>query len=481
MIVWVANCMLASTIAIRQVWVPYMDAESGSYTNIHSDPFDGTIMPIAYIPDWTKTENQDKSKRFENISISEYIPTPSYDAFALRDTKNPSKASTILHYTYITPYMGNYRLDYQEYVGGHLGVDIRAPIGTPVLSIANGVIVRTVEADATWNRFIVVRHDIVTGGEKKTYYSCYLHLSEISVREGSIVKKWDMVGRVGMSGITTTPHLHLQIDTADAPFHPYWPFTSAEASSAGLSFFDAVNAGIGKDKALKYTIHPLVFINTYLWGLWNTESTSFSSAPVLPGSTQAASIEGMDEREKLIASYESRDSCKKKRYNDVPEKGSLGKALYPLMDKKCMFREMNTSLGHKETVTYREALINIMKFYDIKPANGTSHFLDIPLGDSMQWYAQVAYRNGILDGNYAYPDRILSREEFISLLVKIAKPVKNPSQIRIYNDVDAMNPNFQSIQDYGFMVRARSGKIYPKTLLSRSMMVQIFTNLQEKK
>lgn len=92
----------------------------------------------------------------------------------------------------------------------------------------------------------------------------------------------------------------------------------------------------------------------------------------------------MDEREKLIASYESRDSCKKKRYNDVPEKGSLGKALYPLMDKKCMFREMNTSLGHKETVTYREALINIMKFYDIKPANGTSHFLDIPLGDSMQ-------------------------------------------------------------------------------------------------
>lgn len=73
-----------------------------------------------------------------------------------------------------------------------------------------------------------------------------------------------MIGRVGMSGIATTPHLHLQIDTADAPFHPYWPFTSAEASSAGLSFFDAVNAGIGKDKALKYTIHPLVFINTYL-------------------------------------------------------------------------------------------------------------------------------------------------------------------------------------------------------------------------
>lgn len=116
MIVWVANCILASSIAIRQVWIPYMDAESSSYSNIKSDPFDGSIMPIAYIPDWTKTINQDKSKRFEDINISEYIPTPSYDAFALRDIKNPSKSSTILHYTYITPYMGNYKLDYEEYV-----------------------------------------------------------------------------------------------------------------------------------------------------------------------------------------------------------------------------------------------------------------------------------------------------------------------------------------------------------------------------
>lgn len=94
-------------------------------------------MPIAYIPDWTKVENQDKSKRFEDISISEYVPIPSYDPITLLDTKNTSKSSTILHYTYITEYMGSYRLNYKEYDGSHLGVDIRAPIGTPILSIAN--------------------------------------------------------------------------------------------------------------------------------------------------------------------------------------------------------------------------------------------------------------------------------------------------------------------------------------------------------
>jgi hypothetical protein len=150
------------------------------------------------------------------------------------------------------------------------------------------------------------------------------------------------------------------------------------------------------------------------------------------------------------------------------------------MDKKCMFREGEKSFSQWASVNYREALINIMKYYDIKPVNGTSHFLDITIGDSLQWYALVAYRKWILDGNYAYPDRILTREEFISLLVKIASPAKNPSQIKIYSDVDPLNPNFQNIQDYGFMMRARWGKIYPKTLMTRNMMLQIFANLQKK-
>lgn len=89
-----------------------------------------------------------------------------------------------------------------------------------------------------------------------------------------------------------------------------------------------------------------------------------------------------------------------------------------------------------------------MRYYDITPTSGTSHFLDIPLGDILQGYALVAYRRGILDGNYAYPERIMSREEIATLIVKVAQSEKNPSQIRIYADVDPMNPSYQSIQDY---------------------------------
>ena len=119
-----------------------------------------------------------------------------------------------------------------------------------------------------------------------------------------------------------------------------------------------------------------------------------------------------------------------------------------------------------------------MRYFDIAPAAGTSHFLDIAIGDVLQGYAQIAYRKGILDGNYAYPEHIMTREEVAILITKIARTESNPSQIRIYADVDPMNPAYQAVQDYGFMVRARGGRFYPKTLASRSMLIQMLANIK---
>lgn len=104
--VWICNCLIAGVIAVREVWIPHMSAGADSYTHIRSAPFDGTVMPITYIPDWTKPANQDKSTRFEDISISDYITLPSYDpTVLLKDMNNTTKMSTILHYTYTTQYM----------------------------------------------------------------------------------------------------------------------------------------------------------------------------------------------------------------------------------------------------------------------------------------------------------------------------------------------------------------------------------------
>jgi len=83
-----------------------MDAGTDSYSRIKSDAFDGTIMPIRYIPDWTKPIYQDKEKRFEDIPISDFIALPLYDADTLlRAVDRHDKISLILRYTYTVPYM----------------------------------------------------------------------------------------------------------------------------------------------------------------------------------------------------------------------------------------------------------------------------------------------------------------------------------------------------------------------------------------
>lgn len=481
--VWFCNCVIAGFIAVQEVWIPHMDAGGDSYTHIRSTPFDGTVMPITYIPDWTKTENQDKTKRFEDIAISEYLPLPTYDSSTLiKDLNNTTKISTILHYTYTVPYMGSYRFNYKEHDGSHLWVDIRAPIGTPILSIANWVVTRTVEADATGNKFVVIRHDDVpVNGKKVSLYSSYLHLSQITVTEWTKIMKWEMLGRVGNTGISTAPHLHFQIDTAEAPFHPYWPFTSADSRTAGLGFFESINAWLGRDNALKYTIHPMGFVNKHLWGVVTSSIVSqnqSNNTPVTVISETLTDDALMREREIMLGAYQSSDvkTCEKKRFSDVKEATAFWKSLYKLVDENCLFQKGGI-FNMKESVTKREVLISIMDYYKIEPATGTSHFLDVSIDDPLQGYAVVLYRQWIVDGNYLVPEKIMSKAEVIDMIVKIGWIPKNPSQIRIYSDTQTLHPYYESIQAYWFAMKARSGRIYPDTIMNRGALVQILGTL----
>jgi murein DD-endopeptidase MepM/ murein hydrolase activator NlpD len=108
---------------------------------------------------------------------------------------------------------------------------------TPVFNIGHGIVTKVRNDDN--NKYVVVEHRNVKYKNKiGKYYSSYLHLDSVAVNVGDVVSKGSMIGRVGMSGITTTPHLHLQIDNEDAPFYPYWSFSLEDAGNAGMSFFD---------------------------------------------------------------------------------------------------------------------------------------------------------------------------------------------------------------------------------------------------
>ncbi len=92
----------------------------------------------------------------------------------------------------------------------HLGIDFGAPIGTPVLASASGVIV-----SAGWGggfgRMVRIRH---AGGVTTSY----AHLSRISVRIGQAVSQSDVIGRVGSTGLSTGPHLDYRVQDARGRF-----------------------------------------------------------------------------------------------------------------------------------------------------------------------------------------------------------------------------------------------------------------------
>jgi murein DD-endopeptidase MepM/ murein hydrolase activator NlpD len=243
--IWRFNCILAFLYLFVASGFPFLQSSVFEYSNVSSDPFDGTTAPIAYVPNWLETKNTNKSLVFADIDISEFQELPKYNISILDDDSGKNSNALQMRYTYPVVYMGSYRGNYKEYDGSHVGVDIRAPIGTPVLAIANGVVVKTKFDETGDGKYIVIRHEnVVFGGESQTLYSSYLHLAEIAVEEGQKISKGAVIGKVGMTGITTTPHLHFQIDTKLSPFHPYWPFTFLEAKKANVDFFEAINIGL---------------------------------------------------------------------------------------------------------------------------------------------------------------------------------------------------------------------------------------------
>lgn len=84
----------------------------------------------------------------------------------------------------------------------HLGVDYAAPIGTPVMSVADGVVVESGYQGAFGN-MVIVQHN----ARQSTVYA---HLSRMNVKRGQTIKQGDIVGAVGTTGLSTGPHLHFE-------------------------------------------------------------------------------------------------------------------------------------------------------------------------------------------------------------------------------------------------------------------------------
>ena len=102
----------------------------------------------------------------------------------------------------------------------HDGIDIIADKGTPVLAAARGKVL-TAEFDAQRGNYVVIAHE---GG----YSTLYAHLAELLVEAGTLVETGDEIGTVGNTGLSTGPHLHLELHRDGQLLNPadYWEVQS---------------------------------------------------------------------------------------------------------------------------------------------------------------------------------------------------------------------------------------------------------------
>jgi hypothetical protein len=97
----------------------------------------------------------------------------------------------------------------------HYGIDLAAPLGTPILAATDGVVLRAGPASGFGNAIYIQDAD----GNVQVYG----HMKYYNVKAGQIVHAGDQIAKVGSQGESTGPHLHFQLDRGSMTGKPFDP------------------------------------------------------------------------------------------------------------------------------------------------------------------------------------------------------------------------------------------------------------------
>jgi len=442
--------------------------------------FDGTVLPIQKAPNWVAFSASDYDLSYNQLSGSKIVNIPEYNPNQLR-TKvasltwgNPAHDSIRnAKITYSVPYMGNYELDGEEYAGSHLAVDIKIPNGTPVYAIANGQVTKAAMQGSGFGNHIVIKHPNVPSFEneskKETLHSSYSHLKSLSVSEGEIVEKGDLIGYSGSSGLSTTPHLHFQIDKDNAPWHPYWPFTSNQAASAGYSFTEAVNAGLNQSDAIAKTVNPMLYVQKYKNGTVNVTSTPVSTTSASTSNEAESTMSNEERVENAIAELMNKKIEENNADNEVIEE-----VPEPTTGFVSYLIESPDAFVLKEPVIFTIKAVdrsnNVIRDYvpaetiKIKTEKGKATIEPKSLN-----YEDFVNGTATLKVT-PKSARPLQLEIITDNIMKKSKTLEEGSKNTLFADISNVHPNFQAIKflkDEGVIQGYPDGSFKPSNSVSR--------------
>lgn len=98
-------------------------------------------------------------------------------------------------------------------VSPHTGIDLAAPMGTPIYAAAPGVVSWVRAGSTGYGNYVMVIHD-------DGLATLYAHMSRFGVTQDQYVKRGDIIGYVGSTGFSTGPHLHFEVRLNGIPVDP---------------------------------------------------------------------------------------------------------------------------------------------------------------------------------------------------------------------------------------------------------------------
>ena len=145
------------------------------------------------------------------ITVGDVIIIPDGVMSAVASTVSRSTSQTAVSSGYfIRPIKGGLK---SQGIHGYNGVDIAAPVGTPIVASAAGtvIIARTSGYNGGYGLYVAIKHSNGT-------QTVYGHMSKVNVTVGQQVEQGEVIGAVGNTGRSTGPHIHFEIRGAKNPF-----------------------------------------------------------------------------------------------------------------------------------------------------------------------------------------------------------------------------------------------------------------------
>ena len=161
------------------------------------------------------------ASRLDKITAQMYVQTKSFDeVYEMAKNKARLLASipaiqpvSNIDLRRLSSYFG-YRTDpYYKIMKFHEGVDFSAPIGTDIYATGDGVVITSERSKTGYGNQIVIDHGF-------GYKTMYAHLQSFKVRLGERVTRGQIIGTVGSTGKSTSPHLHYEVWKSNKPINP---------------------------------------------------------------------------------------------------------------------------------------------------------------------------------------------------------------------------------------------------------------------